>query len=167
MWIEKWKRNGVLNDSWSRFIKPSSSIPGKMYGLVKTHKEGNPARVITSGCGTAIENLSIFVEKCLYSEALNIECRVQDTSEMLTIIDNLNNSNSLTSDCKLVSFDIINMFPSIDNISGLKSMKKVLESRSNQFPPSNCIIEALKLCLESNNSIFNSKHYLQSDGTAQ
>ena len=72
---------------------------------------------------------------------------------MLTIIDNLNSSNSLTSDCKLVSFDIINMFPSIDNISGLKSVKKVLESRSNQFPPSNCIIEALKLCLESINSI--------------
>ena len=46
-------------------------------------------------------------------------------------------------------------------------MKKVLESRSNQFPPSNCIIEALKLCLESNNSIFNNKHYLQSDGTSQ
>ena len=165
MWIEKWKRNGVLNDSWRRFIKPSNSTPGKMYGLVKTHKEGNPVRVITSGCGTAIENLSIFVEKCLYSEVLNIECRVQDTSEMLTIIDNLN--SSLTSDCKLVSFDIINMFPSIDNISGLKSVKKVLESRSNQFPPSNCIIEALKLCLESNNSIFNNKHYLRSDGTAQ
>ena len=33
MWIEKWKRNGVLNDSWSRFIKPSNSTPGKMYGL--------------------------------------------------------------------------------------------------------------------------------------
>ena len=25
MWIEKWKRNGVLNDCWSRFIKPSNS----------------------------------------------------------------------------------------------------------------------------------------------
>ena len=138
-----------------------------MYGLVKTHIEGNPVRVVTSGRGAAIENLSIFVEKCLYSEVLNIECRVQDTSEMLTIIDHLNSSNSLISDCKLVSFDIINKFPSIDNISGLKSVKKVLESRSNQFPPSNCIIEALKLCLESNNSIFNNKHYLQSDGTAQ
>ena len=57
MWIEKWKRNGVLNDSWSRFIKPSNSTPGKMYGLLKTHKEGNPVRVITSGCETAIENL--------------------------------------------------------------------------------------------------------------
>ena len=31
----------------------------------------------------------------------------------------------------------------------------------------NCIIEALKLCLESNNSISNNKHYLQSDSTAQ
>ena len=29
------------------------------------------------------------------------------------------------------------------------------------------VIEALKLCLESNNSIFNNKHYLQSDGTVQ
>ena len=86
---------------------------------------------------------------------------------MLTIVDNLNSSNSLTSGCKLVSFDIINMFPSTDNISGLKSVKKVLESRSNQSPPGNCIIEALKLCLESNNSSFNKKHYLQSDGTAQ
>ena len=60
MWIEKWKRNGVLNDSWSRFIKPSNSTPGEMYGLVKTHKEGNPVRVITSGCGTA----SIFINFC-------------------------------------------------------------------------------------------------------
>ena len=59
------------------------------------------------------------------------------------------------------------MFRSIDNISGLKSVKKVLERRSNQFPPSNCIYEAYKLFLESNNSIFNNKHYFQSDGTAQ
>ena len=27
MWIEKWKLNGVLNDSWSRSIKPSNSTP--------------------------------------------------------------------------------------------------------------------------------------------
>ena len=39
-----------------------------MYGLIKTHKVGNPVRVITSVCGTATENISIFVDKCLYSE---------------------------------------------------------------------------------------------------
>ena len=67
----------------------------------------------------------------------------------------------------MVNFDIINIFPSKDNISVLKSVKKVLESRSNQFLPNDCITEALKLCLESHNSIFNNKHYHQRDDTAQ
>ena len=104
--------------------------------------------MITSGCGTAIENVSIFVGKCLYSELLKIESRVKDTSEMLTIIDNLNKSNTLTSHCRLVSFDIINMFPSIGNVSGLKAAESILDARQDQFPPTGCIIKALKLCLE-------------------
>ena len=86
---------------------------------------------------------------------------------MLTVIDNLNKSNTLKSDCRLVSFDIINIFSSIDNISGLKAVKSILDARQDQFPPTACIIEALKLCLECNNSIFNEKLFLQSDGTAQ
>ena len=59
---------------------------------------GNHVRVITSGFGTGIENLSIFVEKCLYSEVSKIESRIKNSSEMLTILDNLNISNTLTSD---------------------------------------------------------------------
>ena len=47
----------------------------------------NLVRVTTSGCGTAIEDLSIFVEKCLYSEVLKIDSRAKDSSEMLPIID--------------------------------------------------------------------------------
>ena len=100
-----------------------------MNGLIKTPEAGNPVRVITSGCGAARENLSVFVEKCLYWEVLKIESRVKDTSEMLTIIDNLNKSNTLTSDCRLVRFDIINMFPGIDNTSGLKAVKSILDAR--------------------------------------
>ena len=87
------------------------------------HKDNNPVRVITSGCGTAVENLSIFVERCLYPENLKIESRIQDTFEMLNFIDYLNKSNILTKYCILISFDIVNMFPSIDNQSGLEAVK--------------------------------------------
>ena len=59
------------------------------------------------------------------------------------------------------------MFPSIDNLSELKAVKSILDARQDQLPSMACIIEALKLCLECNNSIFNNKHFLQSDGTAQ
>ena len=45
--------------------------------------------------------------------------------------------------------------------------KSILDAGKDQFPPTTCIIEALKLCLKCNNSIFNNKHFLQSDGTAQ
>ena len=70
---------------------------------------------------------------------------------MLTIIGNLNESNTLV----------------IDNISELKAAKSILDARQDQFPPTTCIIEAPKLCLECNNSIFNKKHFLHSDGAAQ
>ena len=37
----------------------------------------------------------------------------------------------------------------------------------DQFTPTVCINEALKLCIKCNNSVFNNKHFLQSDSTAQ
>ena len=47
-----------------------------MCGLIKMHKDNNPVRVITSGCGTAVEYLSIFTERCLCLEILKIESRI-------------------------------------------------------------------------------------------
>ena len=46
-------------------------------------------------------------------------------------------------------------------------MKNTLEARKEQFQPTNCIIEALKLCLESKNTVFNNKCFLRMDGNAQ
>ena len=92
-WIEKWYAKKVVDNSWKDFISWDSHSAGKMYGLVKTHKANNPVRIITSGCSTAVENLSIFVEKVLYKEVEIIPSRIKDTSHMLDIIDNLNDSN--------------------------------------------------------------------------
>ena len=85
---------------------------------------------------------------------------------MLDIIDNLN-SLDLPLDSILVSFDVINMFPNFDNNLGLSSVKKYLDLCSKNIPPTNCLLEALELCLKCNNSIFNNENYLQIDGTAQ
>ena len=78
----------------------------------------------------------------------------------------INDSNILIEDSVLVSFDIVNMFPSIDNISGLEAVSEILGNRETEFPPADFILEALKLCLEYNNYVFNEKFHLQEDGTA-
>ena len=59
------------------------------------------------------------------------------------------------------------MFPSIDNESGIKAVKKVLNDRESKNHPTECVLEALRLCLERNNSVFNDKNFIQTDGTAQ
>ena len=53
---------------------------------------------------------------------------------MLGIIHETNNS-FLPTNSILVGFDIVNMFPSIDNKSGLKSVHDILELRDSKFPP--------------------------------
>ena len=141
-----------------------SSSAGKMYGIVKTHKANNPVGIITSGCNTAAENLSIFVEEVLFKEIERIPSRIKDASHMLDIIDNLNDS-VLPENSALVSFDVVNMFPSTDNESGIKAVNKLLNNRESKDPPTECTGEALRIYLEYNNSVFNDKNYIQTDGT--
>ena len=137
-----------------------------MYGNIKTHKADNPARVITSGCNTAVEHLLIFIEKVIYGIASELLSRIKDINHMLDIIDDLNNLN-LHPESVLVSFDIINIFPSIDNKLGINSVIKLLNKRGCKSPPTQCVVEALELCLNCNNSIFNNTNYIRTDSTCQ
>ena len=67
-WLNKWPEK--ITEEWKRFITPNNSSAGKMYGMVKT-----------SGCITAIEKLSILVEKSL--------CPIADSSRTLIICSKL------------------------------------------------------------------------------
>ena len=118
-----------------------------MYVNVETHKRNNPVRVITNGCNAAAENFSIFVENVLFELVSQLPSRIKDTCHILEIIDDINNSN-LSSGAILVSFEVVNMFPSIDDNMRNASVRKYLDER------------------ECNNSVVNSINYLQTDGTA-
>jgi len=52
------------------------------------------------------------------------------------------------------------MFPSIDNHKGIAAVRK------NNQPSTSCLVEALQACLTNNNSIFDNKHLIQTNGTA-
>ena len=85
---------------------------------------------------------------------------------MLNIVDNISNRNIITKYPILVIFDIVNMFPSIDNVLGLEAVSNILNNRESDFPPTECILDALKLCLECYNSVFNNQFYLHVGDTA-
>ena len=84
---------------------------------------------------------AIFVERYLLCKDLRNASRIQDTSEMLNFINYLK-SNVLIENYILVSFDMKSIFRRIDNQSGLQAVKNALETRQEQFLPTNCIIES-------------------------
>ena len=65
-WDEKWIKKGEIAEPLLDCIVNSEARPGANYRLIKTHKPGNTIRLITSGIGTAVENLSAFTEYFLY-----------------------------------------------------------------------------------------------------
>ena len=136
-----------------------------MYAWIKTHKENNPVRIIRSGYGTVIEHSSNFIEKYLYGEVNKIDSMLKDTHDMSNVIDITDHSDILNKDSFLVSFDIVNIFPSISNIFGLEAVSEILGNWEIDFPPAECTLETLKLCVECNNSLFNEKFHLQEDDT--
>ena len=164
-WAEKWFKKGEITKAWKDYVKNRNAKPGTNSTLYKTHKEGNPVRLLTSGCNTAIEKLSRFIESICEPLTTNMKSRIKNTSHLLEIIDNLNEMG-IPENTQLVSFDIVNMFPSIDNKNGIKAVKSALDSRSIKVPSTECIIEGLKICLYNNNSKFADKNLLQTNGTA-
>ena len=58
------------------------------------------------------------------------------------------------------------MFRSIDNNTGVVAVKSALDSRTNLSPSTECIIEALEICLTNNNSTFACQNLIQTNETA-
>ncbi|XP_057302660.1 uncharacterized protein LOC130636829 [Hydractinia symbiolongicarpus] len=164
-WAEKWFKNGEISKQWKEYIVNENACPGKNSTLYKTHKAGTPVRLLTSGCNTAIENLARFLEVICAPFTENMRSRIKNTSHLLDIIDSIN-EKGIPDHTQLVSFDIVNMFPSIDNRNGLDSVRKIMDKRIFKKPSTECIMDALDLCLYNNNSVFANEHLLQTNGTA-
>ena len=162
---QKWLIKGQISSEWRNYVVNEDAQPGKNATLYKTHKANIPVRLLTTGCNIAIENLSRFVELVCAPLSDKIMSRIKDTSHLLDIIDNLN-EQGFPRNTILVSLDIVNMFPNIDNEKGLKAVEGALNTRSVCKHSTACVLEALCICLFNNNSVFGNQHLLQENGTA-
>ena len=165
-WSKKWLKKGQINEDIAQWVVNDNAKPGKAFGTIKTHKEDNPLRLITSCCGTAIENLSAFTEFYLKPIAQGLPSFIKDTTHLLQKIEDLNRTGPFPKESLLVSWDVVAMFPNIDNVLGINAINEALNSRATNFPSTECILEAVRICLQHNNSQFQDENFLQIHGTA-
>ena len=108
-----------------------------------------------------MENLSAFTEFYLQPLAQKLPSFIKDTTDLLNKIEHLNTSVPFPTSTLLVSWDMVSMFPNIDNKLGLFASRKALNARENIFPSTTRILEAIKICLKSNHSVFKENFFLQ------
>ena len=82
-WSERWLEKGQINEEIANWVLNGNTKPGKGFGTIKTHKQGNPIRLITSFCSTTIKNLSAFTEFYLKPLSQNLPSFVKDTTHFL------------------------------------------------------------------------------------
>ena len=126
-WTKKWLDKGQISDDIAQWVVNGNAKPGKAFGTIKTHKEGKPLRLITSCCGTTIEKLSAFTEFYLKPLAQKLPSFVKDTTHLLQKIEDLNKLGPFPKESLLVSWDVVAMFPNIDNNLGINAITEALK----------------------------------------
>jgi hypothetical protein len=115
-----------------------------MYGVVKTHKPGNPLRPIISSIGTASYKLSKWLVKLVTPLIGQISnSAVKNTTELIYKV------KQQSCQCKLISFDVVSLFTKVpidDLLEFLKSdMPKLnLPISGDRF------LNLIKLCIKDN-----------------
>ena len=139
----------------------------RFYLLPKIHKNiiPPPGRPIISANECPTEKISQFVDYFLNPLVPKIESYIKDTTDFVTKILQL---DKVPENTLLVTLDVSSLYTNIPNNEGIRaSAKALLNSRTAQdSPPTQFLVQLLKMVLTFNNFEFNNNQYLQVGGTA-
>jgi hypothetical protein len=153
---------GHLDNKTMEYLTPEDPKPGRFYLLPKIHKENNPGRPIVSANGHPTEKISEFIDFHLRPFVENLPSHIKDTTDYLKKMENL----AIPENTTLVTMDVTSLYTNIPHDDGIAACRKIWEQRTDQEPPTECLVEMLTLVLKNNNFTFDGNHYLQINGTA-
>ena len=161
--ISKFQKENLLSNNISEGLKTENPKTPHFYLKPKLHKEGNQGRPMISSINCHTSKISEYVDYHLQPIVKEIPSYVQDTSDFLRKINQI---NFVPDNSYLVSVDVKSLYSDIPNAEGIKSVKMSLEKYSKRTASTKVITTFLALILSLNNFIFNCKNYLQIKGSA-
>ena len=137
-----------------------------MYGLPKIHKENTPIRLIVSTINSPSYKLAKELARILNPLAGNTVHTVKNSTVFVERIQGM----EVTSDDRLVSFDIKSLFTQVPVEEALKVVEERLIGDRNLGDrtsiPVSQLVELTRLCLRSTYFQLGEEFYEQLDGTA-
>ena len=135
----------------------------RFYTKAKIHKEGIPGRPVISSVNCHSSEVSEYVDYHLQIIVREIPCYIKDTNDFLR---NLKPITEVPENSYLVTLDVKSLYTSMRNSEGIKAVKISHENFTKKTTATKVITTFLALILTLNNFIFNSKHFLQTKGSA-
>lgn len=143
----------------------------RFYTLPKIHKDPNlwnppfeipPGRPIISDCSSESHRTAEFIEYYLHPLSTKHPSYIKDTYHFINLIRQL----KIPHNSFLFTIDIDSLYTNINTESGLKAVKSIFQRYPNKKRPDKELLELLLINLTRNDFNFDSKFYLQVQGTA-
>lgn len=162
--IKFYKSKNYIDFAIYRQVYPDNySIPN-VYGLIKIHKETNPARIICPYHEYPLSKFAKYLSNIITPTIRKSEYSLKDSKQFCEEIRKI----KLTKNDKMFSLDIVNLFTNIPLKKTIEIIEKKLindtELGNRTNMPIKEIIQSIKFCMIHNAFSFNSKFYLQISG---
>ena len=167
----------IISQSDSKIMEPNG-IPGRLYGIPKLHKgikEGKripPCRPIISNSGSNTEFSSAFVDIHSRNLVKKLDSFVEDTPDLLRILQDENTRGCQPSNSFPVTVDVTALYTNIPThgpMGGLQAFEKALNRRTlkeKSETPTIFLCDLLEAVLDGNIFEFDGNLFQQKIGTA-
>ena len=122
---------------------------GRFYLLPRIHERTSnvPGRHVISNNGTAMENISAFLDYHLKNIVSTIPHILEDTRDS---VQRLNQIGDIPENALLVSFDVVRLYPHITHNQGVEIMRRFFDKRDDQSVTSESLCKLANIVLKHN-----------------
>ncbi|XP_061391400.1 putative leucine-rich repeat-containing protein DDB_G0290503, partial [Musca vetustissima] len=160
--IEELFNNKCISLIEKKRLKTDVATAPRIYGLPKIHKEGFPLRPICSSINSPSIKLCKYIVNILKNLTKNSIYNVKDSVQFRNKIKNL----TINDNERMISFDVVSLFPSIPVELGLK----IIDERWDEIKQytnmeKNMFLKIVQFCIKDNRYFkYEDKIYKQKSG---
>ena len=158
--------SGYIDKKTHLQLHPNRAQIPRAYGSPKIHKEGYPLREIVDGTNSVTKKVDKYVSRIIKSYTVGNQHAVKNSKDFVDKIQSM----SIPNNHKMISFDVVALYPSVPQEEALEVFEECLmsdvELKSKTNIPVKDLMKLFRTCLKRTYFVFNNQLYQQVDGLA-
>ena len=146
----------VIDPDTANYLVVEKARPDNMYFVLKIHKPQRPppVRPICSTINSASANISKWVDDQLQPLVRKLPSYLKDDNHFLPKITEINNSETLSADTLLITWDVKSLYTNITHENGMRACEHYMHVNNYDKYKRTTILKFIQLVLTCNNLTF-------------